>query len=153
MLGASSSSGGSSKLSKVFNADSSSDEEEIPAEARYYNLFLYLGMQLQHTENHNGQYSSSWRDFVLQNENAQRRSGDRNIEWAKQLRQDPPRIHRHFKTFREKVATGHGRRVERQRRPQQDRQIVKFLHEIHYNNNILVSRHGVLLTNYLGICR
>jgi len=113
------------RLAQVFNADDSSDEEEIPPEARYKHILIFYYSHpcppcirvLHPTE------LSSWEDFVLQNENEKRRSGDRHLQRTKQLWEDPAGIYRHKQIIRKAIARGHGCGVQRQQGQAQGEQV------------------------------
>ena len=107
------------KLASVFNADESSDEEEIPAEARYtQNSFICTFHLLQQQQRHVvGKIISSWGDLFLQNENEKRGSGNDYVQRAQQFRKDEEGLHRCKQALREELAGGHGHRVKRQQRP------------------------------------
>lgn len=104
------------RLAQVFNADDSSDEEEIPPEARYKYIliFYYSRLCLPCIRVILPSELSSWEDFVLQNENEKRRSGDGHLQRTKQLWEDPAGIYRHKQTIRKAIARGHGCGVQRQ---------------------------------------
>ena len=108
------------KLASVFNADESSDEEEIPAEARYttqYSFFYTVHLQQEHRAGVLTTPISSWEDMFLQNENEKRGSGNDHVERPQQLREDEEGLYRCKQTFREEFAGSHGHGVQRQQRP------------------------------------
>ena len=120
------------KLAQVFNAEDSSDEEEIPPEARYkYYLIFQYSQPCQGAEPCTGvcvrTELSSWEDFVLQNENEKRRSGNCNLQRTEQFWEDPTGLYRHQQVVRKTIAGGHGRCVQRQQGPAQDQQVDLFI--------------------------
>ena len=108
------------KLASVFNADESSDEEEIPAEARYttqYSFIYTVHLQQKHRHGVLTTPISSWEDMFLQNENEKRGSGNDHVERPQQLREDEEGLYRCKQTFREEFARSHGHGVQRQQGP------------------------------------